>query len=281
MSLPSSHILPASNFRHIGFMVLFMSVMASFCAMGFVSVQDITHGWLSDVDNTLSLEIPAYDDKAKTIYSSEQISDHLKNIQSILKNDPIIQRVNIVKPDGLMIESTAIPAPIFVTLTLRPERANNAEQRIINRIKKDTPNIVIKTADTWEYDIQKTAFTLKLIFGGLALSVFIITSIILSAVIRTQIKANKHVIELIHLMGAPTSKIVRLFQSAIIRPTLWGCIIGIIIALLSLSPLMMLLGLGTHMTAFYYSLLGIFVTFVTLNLIMIFITVTSTLRSYP
>ncbi len=284
MSLPSSHILPAAAFRHIGFMVMFMSVMSAFCALGFVSVKDITKGWLNDIENTLNIEIPSYDISNQTVLSDNDITNARDTILSILKNDPIITNIDIIQPDPMDFGTDSalkIPAPIFMTLSLRNDRARNAENRIIEDIQNKSPLIIIRQSEAWEKDIQKTAMILKLVFGGLALSVFLVTSIILSAVIRTQIKANKKTIELIHLMGASSSNIATLFQKSILKPTFWGCCLGLLVAVISLSPLMALMGLSDNMMIFYTYCGGIFLSFIILAFMITRWTVMMALRRMP
>ena len=284
MSVPSSHILPSSAFRHVGVMVFFMSIMASFCALGFVSVHDITKGWIIDIENSLSLEIPSYDSETKTVISEVFLEQNLNIIKRLLENDPIILDTDIIKNDSLIlsdINDLTIPAPIFVTVYLRPDRAVNAENRIINNIQNTIPQIIIKSPESWEKDIVHAAIMLKFVFGGLALSVFLVTSIILSGIVKSQINANVMTIELIHLMGASPSKIATLFKTTIFKSTIFGLIAGLGIAILALSPLISILDLNDNLLHFYYYIIGIFAVFIILTRMMTHITVISTLSRLP
>lgn len=283
MSLPSSHILPPSTFRHIGIMVIFMSCMASFCAFGFIAVQTITATWTKDIQDTISIEIPSFDQETETVFEQKNTTQKLLKIQKYLNNDPIILSLDIKQFDGIASSDSRfdIPAPIFMTLHLHEKRATNAETRIINNIKRLVPHVIIKESESWEKDIKHTANTLRLAFGGLALSVFLVTAIMLSATIQNQLKANKQTVQLIHMIGAQSSVIAGLFQKSIIKPILWGCTIGISIILFAISPLLIFLNLEISMINFYISLAGIFVCFVLLCLMTTYWTIMASLRDMP
>lgn len=284
MSLPSSHILSPQGFRHIGFMVLFMTIMANFCALGFISVQNITQLWLSDIENTLNVEIPSYDSVNKILLDDKEISDNKKTIETLLRNDPIIKSFDMTQPDSFSLSDhhNMIPAPTFITIHFIDDLAQNAEHRIIEDMTDTMPSIIIRKSTDWENDIQQMGQTLKSVFGGLALSVFIVTSIILAAVIKTQITANQKTIDLVYLMGAKINIIVKLFQKSILRPVIWGVIVGIIFSALGLFPLIEILNIDLiHNFHFLYGVGIIAVIFITLALVITRLVVMMSLRRLP
>ena len=284
MGLPSHHLLPKTTFRHIGVMVMFMSIMAAFCTIGYISVHDITRGWLVDIDNSLNIEIPSFNGQTKQIIPAETITNNITSIEDYLANDPLVGNIKIDRPDDIQIadiDEFAIPAPAFITISLRPDRANNAEDRLVNNIQNIAPNAIVKNAEEWEKSIQKTAYTLSIIFGGLTVAIFIITSILLSAIIKIQLRAHDETVQIIHLMGASSRNISSLFKSSITRPVLTGNIVGLGFAVLIFSPIMMMLNLEGNIPIFYASVGIIFFTFLILCRWVTHWTVMKTLRSMP
>jgi cell division protein FtsX len=283
MTLPSSHILPPSAFRHIGFMVLFMAVMAGFSALGLLSVQTITKSWIQDTQDKMTLEILAFDEGHKTVFTQQRIEQNFTKIQKILDGDPIIINTDITRFDDVNFVHTeyAIPNPIFITLSLHPDRAHNAEQRIIDEIMEHVPHTIFKKPETWQADINRTALTLRLAFISLTVGVFFVTSLILSATIRTQLQASDKIIKLIHLMGADTSIISGLFQRALIKPIIWGSFMGLACIALSFSPVLIFLNIIISPILFYSYLGIIFLAFVIISYAITSFTVRNALRQMP
>lgn len=283
--LPSSHLIPRSVFHHIGILVMVMAVMASFCALGFISVYDITRSWVGDIHDKISVEIPAFNSGNKTVYEQADIDSNVVIIEKLLNNDPIITKLDIqkidIEQDKIDDDRFDIPSPAFITLSLHPERANNAELRIIDSIKAAVPSAVIIPQDILQETIEQTAWILSFVFGGLAMSVFIVTAIILSATIRMQLKAQKDVITLIHLMGAHANDISKLFKNAITVPVVWGGIIGLGLCFITSITLLPLLNLHDKGIDFIYSLAMIFGFFVLLCRLITQITVVGALKELP
>ena len=283
MALPSSHILPSSAFRHIGFMVLFMAVIAGFSALGLLAVQTITKSWIQDTQNKMTLEILTFDEREKTVFNQKRIEQNFTKIQKIIDGDPVIVNTDVTRFDDVDNIDTeyTIPNPIFMTLSLHPDRAKNAEQRIIDEITQHVPHTIFKKPEIWQDDINRTAFTLRFAFISLAVGVFFVTSLILSATIRTQLQASDQTIRLIHLMGADTSIIAGLFQSALIKPVIWGSVIGLVCIALSFSPALLFLNITISPLLFYGYMGIIFLTFVIISNVITSLTVRNALKTIP
>ena len=283
--LPSSHLIPQSIFRHIGLLVMVMAIMEGFCTLGFLSVYDITQSWVKDIQDKISIEIPAYNNIDKKVVEQSDIDSDIVKIKELLFNDPIITDISSQKID---IDNTEInddrfniPSPAFITLSLHEDRAENAESRVIGLIENSFPNAIIMPQSEIQNTIEKTALILSAVFGGLTLSVFMATAIILSSTIRMQLKAQEDSITLIHLMGAHVNDISKLFKQAIMIPFLWGSVIGFGICLMSSYFLLPILNIHDKGFDFIYSVALIFVFFIILCRFVTHITVTGALRGMP
>lgn len=283
MSLPARHLLPASAFRHIGIMVFFMYFMAAFSLLGFLSVQDITRGWLQGLEDTLDIEIPAYDPEMEYIFNAQQLSQDLQKITTYLNGDPLVRDLDISRARNLEtgLEEMDIPSPYFITVLLNQDRAANAENRLITNMRQRVPHIIIRKPEAWEAEIHTTALTFQVIFCGLALSIFAVTAIILAAVIRTQLKANEETVKLIHLLGAASRTIAGLFKTSVTRAVFWGVFLGGGLSAITLTALSVMLGLEDHLQLFYIYLGVTALIFTVLCRLITHLTVLTNLRDMP
>ena len=283
MTLPSNHILPPSSFFHIGVMVVFMYYMAAFSLLGFLSVNDIAKGWMSDIKDSLNIEIPSFDPENKTVFQRKIIEENAVKIRNYLARDPLVTSVDITQVNSIktQLEELDIPAPTFINITLNENRAVNSEQRLLNNIKNLVPSIIIHQQEEWEVDIRHIAFVFQTIFCGLALSIVIITSIVLSAVIRTQLKASDETVKLVHLMGTQVKTIAALFKSSVSRAVTWGILLGGTIAATSLTGLLEFLNLTEKLNEFYFYLGAIAFVIIFLCRGVTHLTVISSLKGMP
>ncbi len=264
--------------------MIVMGFMTLFSVIGFLSVQTITAGWYKDVTNTLTIEIPSVNIADKTIYNQNDISQSVETIQSALENDPIIQSITTYDNAPTLVAEAAslnLPLPAYITLTLNPDRADNAEQRIIRNIQQIVPSVVFTTAESWQGDIDRTALSLKLLFGILTLSLIFVSIIMIYAIIAAQLKAHESTVTLVHLMGADSGIIAGLFQKGLLVPITVGTLSGLAMALFGLMPFLTLIQLDNAL----YMLLGIsvviFAMFTMLGLIVTRISVTRLLWKMP
>ena len=266
MTKLSAQLLPSSSFTHIGVMVLFMSFIASFSALGFLFVQTMTDEWTMDIHDTMMIEIPPYSADQQTLINADEIKKLADKIKLAMDGDPAITSIKDHHVQGSeLINQFDIPLPIFMTLNLHPESANNTEDRLKNKIMALSSAIIIRTQDEWQKEILSIVIRLKIIFCGLALCVFLVTGLMISAVITSQLKASKDTIELFHLMGATSGTITSLFQIALTRAVLWGLLIGIAIVFICISQLSFLYDFGFPLMDFYIAIGIIAVTFILLG----------------
>ena len=285
MNLPVSHILPASAFRHISLMIGFMMVLAGFTLIGFLNVYHITNSWMHDIDNSLSIEIPAYDIDDKAILPPNILQQRIEKLKNYIKDDPLIEDINITQPTAMNIETTdnfiQIPAPFFATLTLTKDRAINSEKRLKNNIKRIIPKAKIQEKSDHIKSIERTAITLKSAFLIMMTSIAIITMMMISAIIKTLLKAHESTIQLIHLMGAPTNHIATLFRQAVSKASILGLLIGTALSAIIAISAQSLLNLDQIITHFLIGLAIVNFGFIILSRGTTYWTVLSSLRAMP
>lgn len=284
MTLPSHHLLPSAQFRHIGLMVLFMMVLAFLSSVASLSVYDITKGWMVDTKDTLMIEIPSFDTSTQKVLEKKKIDAYVSLIEKKLSDDPLVLDLKIQQDEDLVIGNDnrfTIPSPVFITLHLHKDRAPNAEQRIIDFTKETIPTAEALTPESWQIDIQKTALSLQFLFLTLTISIFLITSILLSAIIKTHIKASEDIIQIIHLMGASPTLIARLFVASVTKPVCYGVSFAGILSILIVTVYKSFIPISIiH--------LHLFLCFITVGILFIFLcrtitywTVRSSLSNMP
>ena len=283
MALPSHHVLPFRSFHHIAVMVGFMSLLLTLTFYGFLSVHSITQSWVDDTENRISIELPSFIPETNDVLDKQQREDNKATLEQMLKNDPVItgQTWHAIDDINTIDERFSIPAPLFLTLDLHPLRAKGAEQRIINNITTRFPSAKIRTEDAWQADINRTAAMFQTIFAGLGLTILLITGIVLSGIVRTQLKASQDTITLIHLMGAESSVIARLFQNAVTRPVFWGSVIGIGISGLGLPLVAVIMGYPLSLYNFWILLPFVLLGLILMTRLVTYTTVALTLRGMP
>lgn len=279
MSISTQTVLPASSFRHVGIMVFLMSILMGAAGFGFISINHMVQGWLTDTADSLTIEIPAYNDTTQSVVKEDDIKQQLQNVLKTLDGDPIITDIETIRPQ--MENDFNLPSPVFLTLRLRPDRAPKAEERIVSSLQRKISSIIIKPAEEWENDIQKTGLTLKTAFSALGLSVVIVTIFMISGVVRTQLKASADTISLIHLLGASSSTIQGVFQRAISKTVMVSSLLGLALLGSLISPLTLYLGIAGSLIYYWAILSGVFFTFIILSFIATGLTVSSVLREMP
>lgn len=283
MSIPSSTLLPPHVFRHIGIMVFFMSILMGFSAYGLIAVSTIIHGWTKDIENSMMIEIPAFDPRTENVLNQSDVEQSLIKIQSYVKNDPIVTNIEVTRPhnETNIPKDFDIPVPLFITLSLHKDRANNAEERLIDNIKQNVPTAIFKTQGDWMKDIQTTANTLRFVFSGLGLSILFVTGFVITGVVRSQLKASMETVTLIHLMGGTSSTISRLFQKAIMTSIIIGCFFALILIGFLVSPLAAFLDFEGSLLSFWATLPAVLGAFILLSYCVTGLTVSLALREMP
>jgi cell division protein FtsX len=283
MSLSSKTVMPTSTFRHISVMVFFMCILMGFCAFGLVSVTSIISSWTSDITDTITIEIPAFDSLNNSVLSDDEILANTQEIVDMINVDPSIIRMDSYRPDASEVidDRFDIPTPVFLTLYLHSDRAPNSEDRISQTILKSAPQAIVKTPTQWIQNIQATATTLYFVFMGLMTCVLIVTGFVVAGVLRTQLIASKETITLIHLCGAPASKITNLFQSIIFKTVIKGCIPALLLMGFLITPLTAYLQLDSPLTLYWLSLPVIVIMLCLLAGMVTIFTVSSALRDMP
>lgn len=281
MTLPVKTVLATSAFHHIGVMVFLMSFLLGIAGFGYLALAAMTQGWIDETRNIMSIEIPAYDSVSQTVLTPDQLKTHEESIREIIGDDPLVKAIEFHIPKTITIEGADIPAPVFLTLHLHPDRVENAEHRLINAIKSGLSSVIIRNGTLWETDIGDMALILKTAFAALALSVCVITVIVVIGVVHTQLRASLPTIHLVHLMGATASTIQGIFLRAMGKSIVSGSLCGIIGLIAIALPIADILGITGFLPLLWGVASLVFFIMLPLSLTVTGLTVATTLRDMP
>lgn len=288
-------LLPDTAFRHIGVMVMFMAVLMIFSGFGFIAISGVISGWSHDIDNTLSIEIPAYHGVTQSIKTPEMMDNTATSFVKAIQYDPLVVSIDEYAQDDMRqrlslqipmagvegADDYAVPLPRFYTVRIHPDRAEGSINRLKKIIENVAPDIIVKTHEEWLKEINQTATILRMVFGGLVISILIVTGFIITGVVRTQLRASADTVTLFHLMGAQSYIIAGLFQRAVLSPVTKGAFIGLLIGLAALTPVTIYLDLNAYAGNVWLLAPMTLLLFMVLSAITTQLTVLSNLREMP
>ena len=283
MKVSSSTIMPASSFRHLTVMVVFMSLLTGLCGFGLAAIGSVLKDWTTQIENVMTVDLPAYDESTQIVLSEDELSFKTEQIIQALNNDPTVMSIERYEPseDTLLEERFDIPNPAFLKIMLHTDRAQNTSDRLTAIITRIAPEAVIQTPDQWSKDVHDTAKLFATVLGGLAACILLVTIVVISGIVRSQLAANKDTIALIHLTGASSYVITRIFQNATAKAVLKGCVFsGLVLACLA-KPLADLTDYAGSMSLLYVGIPFIALIFLCLTLIVTYYTVFMNLRDMP
>jgi|GEM_PF-1666950 len=289
-------LLPDTAFRHIGVMVAFMALLMTFAGSGFIAVTGVINGWTFDINNTLTIEIPAHDKQSQTVRDTSIMDQLTTQVKNALQHNPLVVSIDLYTDNDLqsrmvlaqipqspnnMASEFDIPLPRFMTVHLHPDRLDKSATRLEKIIQSVSPDIIVKTHEDWVKDIHDATIILRLVFSGLGISILIVTGFIITGVVRTQLKASLDTIALFHLMGAQSYTIAALFQRAVLSPVAKGALTGLLLGLTALIPISSVMHLSEFSWNIWLLEPIIFLLFMILATLTTQITVLSNLREMP
>jgi cell division transport system permease protein len=222
------------------FLVMLLALMTSLCLLttiGGLSLGHVARGWQSNLENSLTIEIP---------YGKEQ-QEIGAAVMDIVTNHPVVKKAERLKEDDISnllqpwlgsVENIAesLPIPTLITLELRkqdPEKIDDLKKSIFAVSDK----ISMDGHEQWLGDLRHLSRGIQ--FIGLLLVAFIsiVTFFTVSGAVRSRMAIHQTELELLHIMGAHDSYIRAQFQKYILLLAGKGILIGTLATILFLGIL--------------------------------------------
>lgn len=218
--------LPLSGASGTGFLMLLVALM-TFLAMlalsGAFALQEIGTHWRSGLEGRATVEIPATDSAGKILSESTRSSAR-KEILSFLKGAPAVMEAKALERSEIAelvgpwlgdtenlpaMEGIALPDLIAVTLARDDPESIAALDRKIRAI---APRARIDAHQDWLGDMLRFTGALQTAALILALVTGATTAASVGGAVRSRMAEHKADIEILHLMGATDSYVIRQFQ---------------------------------------------------------------------
>lgn len=230
---PTGPILPPSNIQGNALLVV-IAIMAFLACLtlGAVSmVQATAAGWQSQIAREITIQIKPDDglDMDKALIKARDLAlTFVGTKEGQIMDDEATAR--LLEPwlgTGLDLDELPVPRLVIITIdeTNPPDFAAMREM-----LKAQVPQAFLDDHRTWVDRLVQMARTTVLIGSGVLILVF--TAMVLTVVFATRgaLSGNRHIIEVLHFVGAEGSFVAQEFQKHFLKISLKGAAAGGLLA---------------------------------------------------
>ncbi|MDH4413475.1 MAG: ABC transporter permease [Rhizobium sp.] len=226
---PTGPILPPSNIQGNALMVV-IAIMAFLACLtlGAVSmVRATAAGWQSQISREITIQIKPEDglDMGAALVKARDLAlTFVGTRDGQIMDDSATAR--LLEPwlgTGLNLEDLPVPRLIVITI----DETNPPDFEAMRALLKDeVPQAFLDDHRTWVDRLVQMARTTVLIGSGVLILVF--TAMVLTVVFATRgaLSGNRHIIEVLHFVGAEGSFVAQEFQKHFLKISLKGAATG-------------------------------------------------------
>lgn len=232
---PTAPILPPTNIQGNALMVVIaiMAFLACLTLGGVSMVRSTAASWESQISREITIQIKPDDnlDMDKALIKARDIALTFVGTKSgqIVDEAATARLLEPWLGSGLDIKE--LPVPRLVIITIDESRPPDfAAMRDL--LKESIPQAFLDDHRTWVDRLVAMARTTVMIGTGILLLVF--TAMVLTVVFATRgvLSGNRHIIEVLHFVGAESSFVATEFQKHFLKISLKGSAIGSALAAL-------------------------------------------------
>ncbi len=226
---PTGPILPPSNIQGNALMVV-IAIMAFLACLtlGAVSmVRATAAGWQSQISREITIQIKPEDglDMGAALVKARDLAlTFVGTRDGQIMDDSATAR--LLEPwlgTGLNLEDLPVPRLIVITI----DETNPPDFEAMRALlKEEVPQAFLDDHRTWVDRLVQMARTTVLIGSGILVLVF--TAMVLTVVFATRgaLSGNRHIIEVLHVVGAEGSFVAQEFQKHFLKISLKGAAAG-------------------------------------------------------
>ncbi|MFA7414591.1 MAG: ABC transporter permease [Rhizobium sp.] len=226
---PTAPILPSSNIQGNALMVV-IAIMAFLACLtlGAVSmVRATAAGWQSQISREITIQIKPDDtlDMNKALVRARDLAlTFVGTKDGVIMDDDATAR--LLEPwlgTGLDLEDLPVPRLVIITIdeTNPPDFAAMREL-----LKTEVPQAFLDDHRTWVNRLVSMARTTVLIGSGILVLVFVAMVLTVVFATRGALSGNRHIIEVLHFVGAEGSFVAQEFQKHFLKISLKGAVAG-------------------------------------------------------
>lgn len=252
--------LPLAGGTGSGFLILLVALMTFLATMALsasLALQGLGTQWRSGLEGKATVEIPATDEDGKVRPEPLRRESRTK-ILTFLKGAPAVAKADLLAPADLAslvepwlgapgdnggLQGIALPDLISVTLA---DQTPETLQALDEKIRAIDSRARLDRHQDWLADMLRLARALQTAAMVLVLVTGLTTAASVGGAVRSRMAEHKADIEILHLMGAMDSYVVRQFQRHTAGLALRGGLIGLLGAGVVLWGLKALAGTGDN-----------------------------------
>ncbi|MBU2328105.1 MAG: ABC transporter permease [Alphaproteobacteria bacterium] len=230
---PTGPILPPSNIQGNALMVVIaiMAFLACLTLGGVSMVRATASSWQSEISREITIQITPADglDMGAALVKARDLAlTFVGTRDGQIMDDSATAR--LLEPwlgTGLNLEDLPIPRLIVITI----DESNPPDFEAMRALLKvEVPQAFLDDHRTWVDRLVQMASTTVLIGSGILILVF--TAMVLTVVFATRgaLSGNRHIIEVLHFVGAEGSFVAQEFQKHFLKISLKGAAAGGLLA---------------------------------------------------
>ena len=232
---PTAPILPPSNIQGNALMVVIaiMAFLACLTLGGVSMVRSTAASWESQISREITIQIKPDDglDMEKALNQARDIAMTFVGTKSgqIVDEAATARLLEPWLGSGLDLKELPVPRLVIVTI----DENNPPDFEAMRSLLKDSiPQATLDDHRTWVDRLVSMAHTTVMIGTGILLLVF--TAMVLTVVFATRgaLSGNRHIVEVLHFVGAESSFVATEFQKHFLKISLKGSAIGSALAAL-------------------------------------------------
>ncbi len=212
---PAAAIVPPQSVagRALTLVVAIMSFLACLTVGGVSVVWDAADAWQNDLVREITIQIRPTEgvDMPREIDKAVALAQEFSGIGSVsaLSDSETKALLEPWLGDGLELDG--LPVPRLIQITISDPSLLNLEQ-LRATIRQNVTGASVDDHSVWTSRLSAMAGTV--VFGGVAIMILVLGSMVLSVVFATQaaMAGNKDVVSVLHFVGAEDTFIAREFQ---------------------------------------------------------------------
>ncbi|MET3587094.1 cell division transport system permease protein [Pseudorhizobium tarimense] len=230
---PTAPILPPSNIQGNALMVVIaiMAFLACLTLGAVTMVRATATGWQSEISREITIQIKPSEglDMDATLEKAKNLALGFVGTQEgTIMDDAATAR--LLEPWlGTGLDLNELPVPRLVIITIDEQ---NPPDFVAMRdlLSKEIPQAFLDDHRTWVDRLVSMASTTVWIGTGVLILVF--TAMVLTVVFATRgvISGNRHIVEVLHFVGAESAFVAREFQKHFLKISLKGSAAGSAVA---------------------------------------------------
>ena len=232
---PTAPILPPSNIQGnaLTVVIAIMAFLACLTLGGVSMVRSTAASWESQISREITIQIKPDDnlDMEKALVQARDIALNFVGTKSgqILDEAATARLLEPWLGSGLDIKELPVPRLVIITIDESHPPDFSAMRDLL---KASIPQAFLDDHRTWVDRLVAMARTTVMIGTGILLLVF--TAMVLTVVFATRgvLSGNRHIVEVLHFVGAESSFVATEFQKHFLKISLKGSAIGSALAAL-------------------------------------------------